>query len=188
MLIGYICILIEDESLLLEQKLECLKEASCKQFFIDEIAAHNNTRLGLDNAITYARENDILVVCSLKDLISGVRQFKSVMERLSEGRIDLKVIEGDLGDIKADEINGELILKVSTLLAEIQGRFISERTKEELERRKADGYKLGRPSQFEQWKPKLIEMSAAGYSPSQMSRETGLSAITVKSYLRQIDM
>ena len=30
-------------------------------------------------------------------------------------------------------------------------------------------------------------MKAAGYSQTRMSRETGLSSVTVKSYLRQIE-
>ena len=117
---------MEDDNLLLEQKLEHLSQAGCKQVFVDNITIPKNTRPGLDDAILYARENDILVVCNLKDLISGVRQFKSVMERLSESHIELKVLEGGLDDIKTDKINNELILKASTLLAEIQGRFISE--------------------------------------------------------------
>lgn len=65
-------------------------------------------------------------------------------------------------------------------------RYASQRTKDGLERAKSQGQVLGRPSKFDQWKPKLIEMIEMGCSQGEMSRNTGLSYNTVKTYLKRI--
>lgn len=62
---------------------------------------------------------------------------------------------------------------------------VSERTKVGLDRARALGAAIGRPDGYERWAPRLMEMKEARYSQGAMSRKTGLTYNTVKSYLRR---
>ncbi len=186
MLIGYICTPKNDETALFEQQLSALRQAGCTQFFHDQMNSRNDKRPSLNEAISYARTDDTIVVWKIECLLQNLRQFVHISESLREHQINLKILEGKIGDIDASELSDQTVLRVVSALADLQGKLISERTKAGLERLKAQGQKLGRPGQFDAWKLKLIEMKNAGYSQGRIHRETGLAYNTVKAYLKRL--
>lgn len=87
-----------------------------------------------------------------------------------------------------NELVAHIVIGIFSYLAQQEAVKISERTKAGLERAKAQGKTLGRPNKYNYWKPQLIEMKAQGFSQGKMSRQTGLSYNTVKTYLKKIEM
>jgi len=85
-----------------------------------------------------------------------------------------------------NELVAHILIGVLSYLAKQEAVRISERTKAGLERVRAQGTTLGRPNSFEQWTDKISQMKEAGYSQGKISRETGLSYNTVKSYLKRL--
>ena len=71
--------------------------------------------------------------------------------------------------------------------AEYEAKKISRRTKAGLERARAEGKQIGRPSKYEKHKKELMALQAAGASKAEMKRQTGLSYNTVKKYLHRIE-
>lgn len=71
-------------------------------------------------------------------------------------------------------------------LAELEAKKISRRTKVGLERARAEGKELGRPSKFDEHRNDIEAMIEEGCSKAEMKRRTGLAYNTVKKYLKRI--
>ena len=94
---------------------------------------------------------------------------------------------GEASQIKPHTPDSEKMMATFSAFAQIERDYASSRTKKGLGKLKAQGKVLGRRSNFEKWKPKLIEMQQLGYSIFRMSKETGVAYETVKKYLKLID-
>lgn len=77
MLIGYARVSTDDQNLNLQH--DALKNAGCKRIFDDKVSGGKSQRPGLEAALEFAREGDIIIVWrldrlsrSLKDLIEMV--------------------------------------------------------------------------------------------------------------------
>ncbi len=81
-----------------------------------------------------------------------------------------------------------MMLATFSAFTNLEREYASSRTKKALEKLKVQGKVLGRQSNFEYWKPKLLEMQQLGYSNYKMSKETGLAYETIKKYLSQLDL
>ncbi|MBE7386294.1 MAG: recombinase family protein [Leptolyngbya sp. SIO1E4] len=129
------------------------------------------------------RKFDLVLFWSL-DRFSreGIRKTINYLQQLDGYGIRFKSLTEPLLDTE-NELVAHIVIGVLSYLAQQEAVKISERTKAGLQRIKAQGKALGRPSKLELWRPKLLEMKAAGYSKGKMSRETGLAYNTVKRYL-----
>lgn len=134
------------------------------------------------------RKFDLVLFWSL-DRFSreGIRKTINYLQQLDGYGLRFKSLTEPLLDTE-NELVAHIVIGVLSYLAQQEAIKISERTKAGLQRVKAKGKNLGRPRKFDEWKSKLIEMRAAGYSNGQMSRETGLAYNTVKKYLKQIQL
>ena len=80
-----------------------------------------------------------------------------------------------------------ILLGVLSYLAEMEAKKISRCTKAGLERARAEGKQIGRPSKFDQDRPQLEAMLDEECSKAEMKRRTRLAYNTVKKYLRRIE-
>ena len=86
-----------------------------------------------------------------------------------------------------NELVSHVLLGVLSYFAEYEAQKISRRTVAGLERARAEGKSLGRPSTFARHRKDLEQMHGAGVAKAEMARRTGLSYNTVKQHLRRID-
>lgn len=86
-----------------------------------------------------------------------------------------------------NELIAHIVIGVTSYYAQLEAQRISDRTKAGLARARAQGKVIGRPDGFERWRPVLESMLADDYGKKRMSRETGLSYNTIKSYLQRIE-
>ena len=147
---------------------------------------HSSQRPNLELAIDYARARDVLVIWDISCLVSIGRRLAEITRTLQQRDIGLLILTGEFSDIEPHSIESKAMLEVLSLFISRERRYASQRTKDGLERAKAQGQVLGRPSKFEQWKSQIIEMKAMGCSQGEMSRSTGLAYNTVKMYLKRI--
>ncbi len=186
MKIGYVCSFREQEDDTASQQVTALEKAGCQKIFSDLLCRFSDERSNLELAIEYARAGDILVIWHISCLAPGVQGFVDIAQILQRRNVGLLILTGEFSDIKPHSLESEVMLEVFSLFANLERKHASRLTKDGLERTKAQGQVLGRRSKFEQWKPKLIEMKAMGYSQGEISRSTGLAYNTVKAYLQRI--
>ncbi|QUY40425.1 recombinase family protein [Acaryochloris marina] len=134
------------------------------------------------------RKFDLVLFWSLDRFTrEGIQKTIYYLQQLNQLSVRFKSLTEPLLDTD-NELVAHILIAVLSYLAQQEAVKISERTKAGLARVKTQGKKLGRPSKFEQYKPKLIKMRKKGYSKGKISRESGLAYNTVKKYLKALDL
>jgi DNA invertase Pin-like site-specific DNA recombinase len=154
MLIGYARVSTTDQTLALQQ--DALTKAGCTKIFTDTASGALTERIGLNEALSYVRPGDSLVVWkldrlgrSLKDLITRITQLKN-------RKIGFKSLTEQIDTTTS---GGKLIFHIFGALAEFERDIIRERTNAGLEAARTRGKLGGRPKALSPEKIKLPEGS-----------------------------
>ena len=131
------------------QRFEIKKFSKTKKIHIDRwidetisgMKGIQNRRLG--KVLRQARKGDVLITSELSRLGRNLMQVMSLLHQCMEQDITVYTIkEGyELGN----NLNSKILAFAFSLSAEIERNLISQRTKEALARKKAEGIQLGRP-------------------------------------------
>src|SRR5215216_6002920 len=87
-LIGYARVSTEDQHLHLQQ--DALKTAGCMKIFTDTVSGAKAERKGLDEALSYLREGDTLVVWRLDRLGRSMLNLIEIITDLEKRHINFK--------------------------------------------------------------------------------------------------
>ena len=123
--------------------------------------------------------HDRLVVLKLDRLGRDSIDVISTVRMLAEKQI--KVICLDIGEVDLTSAAGQLIFGVMCQFAEFERNRIIERTKESIERRKAQGLPVGRPEATETTQ-RVQACKERDLTQSQTAKELGLGIATVKRH------
>jgi len=139
-LIGYARVSTQDQHLHLQQ--DALKSAGCIKIFTDTVSGAKQERKGLEEAMNFLREGDILVVWRLDRL---GRSLKDLIERLTELHNRNIGFKSLTESIDTTTSGGKLIFHIFGALAEFERDIIRERTNAGLSAARARGKRGGRP-------------------------------------------
>ena len=187
MRIGYFFSIGEKGIDTLSEQIEALKKADCQVIFGDLLDSFLDPQSNLESVFEYARAGDILVIWQIFCLAPRLRRFVNIGHRLHQQKMGLEILVGEASQIKPHTPDGEKMMATFSAFDNLEREYASSRTKKVLAKLKAQGKTLGRRSNFEQWKPRLIEMQQLGYSAYEMSQKTGLYSGTVRKYLKRIE-
>jgi DNA invertase Pin-like site-specific DNA recombinase len=139
-LIGYARVSTEDQHLHLQQ--DALNSAGCLKIFTDTASGAKTERKGLEEAIDYVREGDILVVWRLDRLGRSLKDLIERLTQLHQRNIGFKSLTENIDTTTS---GGKLIFHIFGALAEFERDLIRERTNAGLTAARARGKKGGRP-------------------------------------------
>jgi DNA invertase Pin-like site-specific DNA recombinase len=140
MLIGYARVSTHEQTLNLQQ--DALQKAGCTKLFTDTASGAKTERKGLEQAITYVRKGDKLVVWRLDRLGRSLPHLITTMTDLEERGIGFKSLTENIDTTTS---GGKLIFHIFGALAEFERNLIRERTQAGLAAARARGKKGGRP-------------------------------------------
>ena len=140
MLIGYARVSTHEQTLNLQQ--DALTKAGCTKIFTDTSSGANTERIGLEDALTYVRKGDTLVVWRLDRLGRSLPHLIATMTDLEERGIGFKSLTEHIDTTTS---GGKLIFHIFGALAEFERNLIRERTQAGLVAARARGKKGGRP-------------------------------------------
>ena len=140
MLIGYARVSTHDQTLTLQQ--DALEKAGCTKIFTDTASGAKTERKGLDDALTYVRKGDTLVVWRLDRLGRSLPHLIATMTALEDRGIGFKSLTENIDTTTS---GGKLIFHIFGALAEFERNLIRERTQAGLVAARARGKKGGRP-------------------------------------------
>lgn len=132
------------------------------------------------------RKDDIIICSEISRLGRSLFMIMSILNRCMEIGAKVWTIKDNyrLGD----DITSKVLAFAFGISAEIERKLISQRTKEALARKKADGVRLGRPKGpgrriLDGKETEMQEMLAAGVSKVQMAKIYGVHVSTVHEFL-----
>jgi DNA invertase Pin-like site-specific DNA recombinase len=180
MLIGYARVSTVDQTLALQQ--DALEKAGCDKIFTDTASGAKAERIGLADAVAYAREGDILVVWRLDRLGRSLKHLIETVTALNNRKIGFKSITEAIDTTTS---GGKLIFHIFGALAEFERDIIRERTQAGLTAARARGRKGGRPRVLT---PRKAQMAQALYNDktntiNDICRTLNISRATLYRYL-----
>lgn len=140
MKIGYARVSTADQHLRMQE--DALKSEGCEQIFNDIASGVKTERVGLDEALTHLRENDVLVVWKLDRLGRSVQHLIQTIKTLNARGVGFKSLQENIDTTTS---GGKLIFHIFSALAEFERDLIKERTNAGLKAARARGRLGGRP-------------------------------------------
>ena len=131
------------------QRFEILKYANEKKLgnveFIEETVSGRKSwkdrKMGV--LIPELQKGDILVITELSRLGRSMLEIMGLLSILLRAGVELHVVKSN--QILKDDLQSKVFAMAFSIAAEIERELISQRTREALQRRKAEGKPLGRP-------------------------------------------
>ncbi len=158
MLIGYARVSTHEQTLDLQQ--DALKQAGCQQIYTDTASGAQTERKGLQDALQYLREGDVLVVWRLDRLGRSLKHLIETITALEERGIGFKSLSESIDTTTS---GGKLVFHVFGALAEFERELIRERTKAGLAAARARGRMGGRPKASSLNTDKKVALAQALY-------------------------
>ena len=182
MLIGYARVSTIDQNL--DLQLDALTKAGCTEIFKDVTSGSISARAGLDEALSFMRKGDTLVVWRLDRLGRSLRHLISVVTQIHHKEMSFKSLSENLDTSTS---SGRLTFHLFGALAEFERDLIRERTKAGLEAARARGRRGGRPRVMNAKKIALAKsmLKDKSNSVADVSQALGVSRTTLYSYLSQ---
>lgn len=167
-----------------EVQEEKLREAGCSVIRKEKVSgASTDGRNELKTLLEFIAEGDTLVVYKLDRLGRSTRDVLNIVHELDQKGAFLRVLDRDIDTSKPE---GRLILTVLSMVSEMELSFIKERQKAGIERAKADGKYLGRPTSIDL--SKLMDLKKQGLGATQIARELGCTRSAVYKALDRMPL
>lgn len=140
MKVGYSRISTNDQNLVMQH--DALKSSGCEELFSDIASGAKTERPGLEQALSFLREGDTLVVWKLDRLGRSIQHLIQTIQLLSNRGIGFKSLQEN---IDTTTTGGKLIFHIFSALAEFERDLIRDRTNAGLKAARVRGKLGGRP-------------------------------------------
>ncbi|MEO1286389.1 MAG: recombinase family protein [Chloroflexota bacterium] len=140
MLVGYARVSTQDQNPQLQ--IDALTQAGCEKIFEEKASGAQRDRPALQDALSYLRKGDTLVIWKLDRLARSLKQLLETVEHLEEQGIGLVSLTENIDTASA---GGKLVFHIFGALAEFERSLIRERTLAGLEAARKQGRVGGRP-------------------------------------------
>lgn len=184
-----------DSQDLKNQKLEILQYADKNQFQITEwlqikVSSRKSTKERLiDQLLDNLRTGDTLIVSELSRLGRSVSQIITIIDTLIKKKVKVIIIKQNMIINGSNDIQTKVMITMFSLFAEIERDLISERTKNGIERARAEGKLLGRPrgngkSKLDKNKEQLIDLLRKNVSKASIAKILDVSPQAIQHYVK----
>lgn len=143
----------------------------------------------LGQTIRKMSQGDLLICTEISRLGRNMLMIMGILNECSKRGIRLRTIKDNF-DL-SDSINSKIIAFAFALASEIERNLISQRTREALAAKKAEGVRLGRPPGpsaqykcFRMHSEEIKKMKEQGFSLAEIAREYKIHRNTLARYLQ----
>ena len=197
MIYGYIRVSTEKQSLK-NQKFEIKEFCASRSFVVDKWVSEtiSSTKKLSERKLSYlmkkVKKGDVIIVSEISRLGRNLLQIMGILNYCMEKEVKIFTVkEGyELGN----NINSKVLAFAFGLSAEIERTLISQRTKEALARKKAEGVKLGRPVgririeklKLYTYRNEIESLLTEGWSYARIARKYKVNRITVGNFVKRL--
>ena len=175
MLIGYARTSTIEQGAGLEAQERDLKAAGVDKVYAEQTSAIGPRR-GLEHAIEFARDGDILVVTRLDRLARSVANACDIVERLRTKGVALRVLAMGLD---TSTPTGRLMLNMLASVAQFEREVMLERQREGIAKAKSEGRYRGRKPTARAKAVEVHALAAAGMTRQAIADQLGLGVASV---------
>ena len=181
MLVGYARVSTQDQTLNLQK--DALEKIGCTKIFTDVISGAKAERKGLNEALDYVREGDMLVVWRLDRLGRSLKHLIETVSQLDTRKIGFKSLTEQIDTTTS---GGKLIFHIFGALAEFERNLIRERTNAGLQAARARGRVGGRPKKLQGAKVAMAQQLYADKTNSidEICKTLHISRATLYRYIK----
>jgi len=194
MIYGYIRV-STDKQTVENQRFEIVKYAKKNDLTIDQWIEETVSgtispdKRNLGKLIEQTKSKDIIVCSEISRLGRNIFMIMSILNTLMEANVSVYTVKE--GYRLGDDLTSKVLAFAFSISAEIERELISQRTKEALRRKKAEGVVLGHPKGKKNSHVKLsgreeeiYRMLSEGYSKQQISKKLKVCPATLYNFLR----
>jgi DNA invertase Pin-like site-specific DNA recombinase len=175
MIIGYARTSTVEQHAGFEAQERDLRAAGVEKLFSEQVSSVA-ARAELERALDFAREGDVLVVTRLDRLARSVANFVEIQRRLAAKKVALRILA--LG-LDTGTPTGELILNVLASIAQFERTIMLERQREGIAKAKGEGKYRGRAPTVRRQSAAILELHAAGVSPTKIAARLDIGRASV---------
>jgi DNA invertase Pin-like site-specific DNA recombinase len=182
MLIGYVRVSTQEQHV--DLQIDALTKVGCTKIFQDTTGGAAVERKGLNEALSYAREGDTLVVWRLDRLGRSLGSLIEFTNMLKSRKIGFRSVTDTIDTTTS---TGQFFFHVTGAFAELERNLIRERTMAGLEAARARGRHGGRPRALDDEGCAMAHelYRANKNSVSAIARRLGVAKRTLYRYLEQ---
>jgi len=139
MKVGYARVSTNDQHL--SMQTDALKSSGCEKIYHDIASGAKTARPGLEQALSFARAGDTIIVWKLDRLGRSIQHLIESINALEKRNIGFKSLQENIDTTTS---GGKLIFHIFSALAEFERDLIRDRTKAGLQAARLRGRKGGR--------------------------------------------
>lgn len=178
MLIGYARTSTVEQEAGLEAQDRDLRAVGCGRIFAERVSSIGR-RAELEAAIAFMREGDTLVVTKPDRLARSVMDLLSIIARLEERGIGLRVLSMAGAEVDTRTPTGRLMLTMLGAVAEFERALMLERQREGIAKAKAEGKYRGRVPTAQRQADAVKVMKGEGVKASEIAKRLGIGRASV---------
>ncbi|WBL31761.1 recombinase family protein [Sinirhodobacter sp. HNIBRBA609] len=177
MLVGYARTSTLDQTAGLEAQLRLLAAEGCERIFEEQVSSVDvRAREKLEEALSFVREGDTLVVTKLDRLARSMAHLMEIRQRLEGRGAHLKIIDLNLDTTTP---TGKLMLNLLGSVAEFERDIMLERQREGIAKAKAEGKYKGRAPTARRQADEVITLRNEGVGASVIAKRLGIGRASV---------
>lgn len=181
-LIGYARVSTEEQNLTVQ--IEALKKAGCANIYQEKRSATRGPRPQLDLALMDLRPGDVLLVWKFDRLVRQARDAYKLLDRIEESGATVRSLTEP--HMEATTPIGEFTMGLSALLAQLEVRLTSQRTKAGIQAvRDAGGSPGPKPKLSDAKATQLVKLRKAGLTTVELAKRFGVSTASVTNYVNR---
>lgn len=162
-----------------------LKGIQLDKIFTDKASGKDTRRPELDNLLSYAREEDTVIVHSMDRLARNLTDLRTIVERLTQSGVRIEFVKEGLLFTGEDSPIATLMLSVMGAFSEFERALLRERQREGIALAKQRGAYRGRKRSLTEEKIAQIKQRiAAGEKKSRIAADLGISRQTLYHSLK----
>jgi DNA invertase Pin-like site-specific DNA recombinase len=184
MLVGYARTSTVDQVAGFEAQIAELEAIGCEKIFQEQVSSVAD-RSQLDAALEFVREKDTLVVTKLDRLARSTAHLFSIIERLEDKRVGLRILNIDLDTTTP---TGRLMITLLAGIAQFEREMMLERQREGIAKAKAAGRYKGRKPIGEDVKREVLRLVEEGKTKAYIAKQLGISQASVYRILSSLDL
>ena len=170
-----------------EAQIRELEQAGCEQIFQEQVSSVAQ-RTELDNALTYVRDTDTLIVTKLDRLARSTQHLLKIVDGLEQKGVALRILDFGGSEVDTKSPSGKLMLTMFGAMAEYERSLMLERQREGIAKAKAEGKYKGRAPVPEATVEQVVKLKNEGIKPPEIAKQLSLGRSTVYRLIKASDL